>query len=118
VAIGKLTLKSWESWEARAQHQQFPHPSQPDIILQLLEKRQRYTTDASSESAVDGARMDLDNCAPASYPTSVTTDWNSAPSLLSEPLDPIDWNYWNDLIQNDETYIVDDFAAQVEEWSA
>jgi hypothetical protein len=40
VAIGNLTLKSWEGWEARAQHQQFPHPFQPDFTLRLLEKRQ------------------------------------------------------------------------------
>jgi hypothetical protein len=61
--------------------------------------------------------MDLENCAPASYPTSVATDWNFAPSLISDSLAPIDWNYWNDLIQNDETYIVDDFAAH-KEWPA
>jgi hypothetical protein len=119
VAIGNLTLKSWESWEARARHQQFPHPPRPDFILQLLEKRPGYTTDASTESVVDAARMDLDNnCAPASYPASVATDWNSAPPLIPDPIAPIDWNYWNDLIQNDETYIIDDFAAHVEEWPA
>ncbi|KAE8442512.1 hypothetical protein EG329_003293 [Mollisiaceae sp. DMI_Dod_QoI] len=115
VAIGNLTLKSWESWEARAQHQQFQHPSRPDFILQLLEKRPGYTTSASIESAVDAARMDLDSHAPASYLTSIATDWNSAPSLISDPLAPIDWNYWNDLIQNDETYNTGDFAAH-EEW--
>lgn len=117
VAVGNLTRKSWESWEARAQQQQFPHPSRPDFILQLLEKRPGYTTSASTESAVDAARMESDNCPPASHPTSVATDWNSAPSLISDPRAPIDWNYWNDLIQNDETYIVDDFAAP-EEWPA
>jgi hypothetical protein len=52
VAIGNLTLKSWESGEARAQHQQFPHPSRPDFIIQLLEKRSGCMTNASTKSAV------------------------------------------------------------------
>jgi hypothetical protein len=116
VAIGNLALESWESWEARAQHQQFPHPFRPDFILKLLEKRLAYT-DAPVKSAGDAARMDLDDYAPAFYSTSVATDRKSAPSLASDPLAPIDWNYWNDLIQNDGTYAADDFVAQVEEWS-
>lgn len=113
VAVGNLTLKSWESWEARAQHQQFPHPSKPEFILQLLEKRPGYTTGASTESAENAARINLENCAPASDPNLVPTVWNTAPSLLSDPIAPIDWDYWNNLIQNDETYIVDDLVAQV-----
>lgn len=117
VAIGNLTLKSWESWEARAQQHEFPHISRPEIIVQLLEQRGGSTLKAESESTADVSGMDLNNCEPPSYTTSVVVDLNSAPALISDPLAPIDWNYWNDLIQNDETYLVDNFAAH-EEWSA
>jgi len=116
VAIGNLTLKSWESWETRTQHNS-QQRSQPEFILQLLEQRGVCNTSPSSESPGAAARMDLDSHPANSHQISAAADWDSGPSLISDPLAPIDWNYWNGLIQNAETYTIDYPAPRTNDWS-
>lgn len=117
-AIRNLTLKSWECWETRYLQHYNLRPSRPEFIPQLLEQRTPGSTTASTEYSEEGTTMDMGTIAPISYTTSATTNWDFGPSTTSDPLAPIDWNYWNALIPNAETYPIDNFASQPQEWSA
>jgi hypothetical protein len=121
AAIRNLTLKSWESWETRAQQQQNSRLSRPMFVSQLLEQRTPNGPTASTEYSGDNETMDLDNNGQISYMTTTTTDtnWDFGISAVSEPMAPIDWNYWNGLIQHAEDYpsfAIEDFVPQTE-WS-
>jgi hypothetical protein len=117
VAIRNLTLKSWECWEIRVRQHQNSYPARPAFISQLLEQRTPGLTSASTKYSGDSETVDLDVNASAPHTTASTMNWDFGPSSLSDPMAPIDWNYWNGLIQNAETYTVDNFASQ-QEWSA
>lgn len=118
VAISKLALTSWESWESRARYERNLEPSRPEFILKLLKQRTTYYPGASTEYSGDSVSMDLDPNAPASYATSGRANWGFGSSSLSDPLAPIDWNYWNGLIEDAETYTINNPASGMGEWSA
>ncbi|KAE9368057.1 hypothetical protein N431DRAFT_471427 [Stipitochalara longipes BDJ] len=107
VAIRNLTLKSWECWETRVQQQQNLQPSRPALISQFLEQRTLGSSPSAKEYSVDQATMEMDINAPTSYGMLPATNWDFGLSSMSDPLAPMDWNYWNGLIQNAETYNVD-----------
>ena len=54
---------------------------------------------------------------PNPYMTSAPANWDFGLTSVSDPIIPIDWNYWNDLIQDSENYRVDNLAPQTE-WTA
>jgi hypothetical protein len=119
VAIRNLTLKSWESWENRAWQKQGLQISRPAFIRQLLEQR-KFCATTSSEYSGENATMDVDTSAsnpPISYMNSARANWDFGLTSISDPIVPIDWNYWNDLIQDSENYGVDNLAPQTE-WTA
>jgi hypothetical protein len=120
-AIRNLTLKSWECWETRVRQQQNKTLNRPEFILQLLEQRTPgSSTIAPNEYSAEGAIMDLDVNATASFTPSASTNWDFGPSSINDPLAPMDWNYWNGLIQDAEhySYTIDNLASQPQEWSA
>jgi hypothetical protein len=119
VAIRNLTLKSWESWENRAWQKQSSQIPRPALIQQLLEQR-KFCATTTYEYSGENATMDVDVGASnpsIPYITSAPANWDFGLTSISDPIVPIDWNYWNDLIQDSENYRVDSLAPQTE-WTA
>ncbi|PMD40982.1 hypothetical protein L207DRAFT_529269 [Hyaloscypha variabilis F] len=115
VALRNLTLKSWECWESRVQQQQNIQPHRPALISQFLEQR----TPSSSPSAIEySGDMETEFNAPTSYETFPAANWDFGLPSMSDPLAPMDWNYWSSLIQNAETYDIENFASQADGRSA
>jgi len=120
VAVGNLALKSWESWETRNLYcdgyRQNLKPSRPGFVVQLLEQRKTSSMNLSSGSSGGAASRSLDANPLVSHETSAVMDWNFGSSSIADPLAPMDWNYWNDLMQGTETNNA--FAPQQNDWAA
>jgi hypothetical protein len=104
VAIGNLTLKSWESWETRNQYSNghrldSQQSSRPEFVVQLLEQRTTNRTNISTESSYSPAKNLVIN-PPNSHETPIGTHWDFGLSSMADPLASIDWNYWNHLLQD------------------
>jgi len=113
-ALRNLTLKSWECWETRVQQLQNRHLSRPAVITQMFDQRTPGSTPSATGQSEDQATMEMDINAPmpsTSCGTIPATNWDFGLASMSDPLAPMDWNYWNGLIQNAETYSVDNFAS-------
>ncbi|KAF4637546.1 hypothetical protein G7Y89_g519 [Cudoniella acicularis] len=113
MAIGNLALKSWESWEMRSRQfgGKYTNSEQsitPEFVLELLKRRPIKGSSSFTEASGDysAATMELDTN-PTNYLESVAgASLEFGPSTIVDPLAPIDWNYWNDLINDAETYTI------------
>lgn len=124
VAIGHLTIKAWEAREAEfaRQHQSPPEVAPPHFISMLC--FQRMTTNAAQATTPLASNASV--IRPAEYKAgerqvkdphqsdeSLPGDISSGldPPLLSDslPVDfsPMDWAYWDDLLQGCELHAVD-----------
>jgi hypothetical protein len=121
VAIGNLTLKSWEvrDQQLRRQYPNSQLPSPPYFVKQL-EARRTNSTSFSAEALRGSSTMGID-----AYPSrSQAAEANGVlvPSEISDPMlmnmDPIDWNYWSDLIHDAGAYSIDNGPTQASQWPA
>jgi hypothetical protein len=124
VAIGNLTLKSWEIRDQRLQthHLNLQQSSRPSFISKLLEQRTTNGTSCSTEPSSRTAEMGFDTASLNPHNQSSDAYGGLGPSLTPHTpgasMEPIDWDSWNDLIHDEEEYNVDNFAPQTSDWTA
>jgi hypothetical protein len=124
VAIGNLTLKSWEIRDQRLQthHLNLQQSSRPSFISKLLEQRTTNGTSSSTEPSSRAAEMGFDTAPLSPHNPSSDAYEGLGPSLtphtLAASMEPIDWDSWNGLIHDEEEYNVDNFAPQTNDWTA
>jgi len=107
VAIGNLALASWESYEIRSKDFD-PHQEndRPEFITQIIQHRTPQPFRNTTQNLEDDSRMALDNPPAADQiPPNLDFDFDTFP--MFDPLAPIDWNYWNNLIQDAGLYTFD-----------